>query len=356
VAGLDTLLGARYIGVRPGDGPLRTRFLGLSAPPPIDPARPGDLEIVIESLDRSGMRPGGIVTYRGMPAGRLQAVELASDATLVVARALIHARYAPLVRQETKFFATSGVNLGLSLAGLTMDIDSLESLVAGGIAFATPPDAGPRAEPGARFDLAPEAEEEWLEYSPRLAIGELGVGVTSPPPTRRATLRWETRILRIDRSRSGWMLPVEGGVLMVSRLLEPPEDVRPAEFVYDGTVLAPTDIVAEVVGEGVVRAVLALPPTASRFPEELLLGPNRDEHGAMEGELLLVWTAAEPLPIPAHRLAEGTASWLIDPSIAFGKGDLGAPVTSARTGVLVGLLQVSKDGRGKVAWVLPTSR
>ena len=290
VTGLATILGAQYVGVLPGDGPPGRRFVGLHSPPFLTDMEPGDLEVVLEAPSRMGMRVGGVVTFRGMPAGRIRTVSLSSDSIHVEARVLIQARYAPLVRKKTRFFATSGLALGLSLEGLSLDVDSLESLIAGGIAFATPPDGGSRARTGARFALADQPEDDWLEWNPRVAIGEFGVGITTPPPMKRMALRWETRVLRIDRSRTGWMLPLESGVLVPEELLTPPKDVRGPVIVYQGTALHPASLESTPMSSSLLLADLELPEGTSRFPEGLLRGPQRNADGDALPEMLLVWT------------------------------------------------------------------
>ena len=348
--GLETLVGSRFVGVRPGEGPPGRTFVGLRMPPPMEPPVPGDLELVVFASDRMGMRQGGVVTYRGMVAGRLRSVDLSSDARGVVARVLINARYAPLVRTNTRFFATSGVALGLSLEGLKVDIESLESLVAGGIAFATPTALETRAAPGHRFQLASEPKDSWLEWSPRMARGELGIGVLTPPPAHRGTLRWETSVLRIARSRQGWVLPTDEGTIIATRLMSPPSAARATEFVVDGTVYELDSLKGTKVSDDLVFVDLPL---------------LNDAHGVAaanieaikEPELLLVWTSGEPIPVDAHLLSKASeGGFLIDPSVAFAEDDLGAPVSSAERGMLVGVLIVDGDGRGKVAFVSASSR
>ena len=72
--------------------------------------------------------------------------------------------------------------------------------------------------------------------------------------------------------------------------------------------------------------------------------------------MLLVWKGGEPLPVSEHELDPQEAVFRIDPSIAFAADDVGAPVTSAEDGALVGILLVNRDGRGKVAFIESPSR
>ena len=55
--------------------------------------------------------------------------------------------------------------------GVEIDVESLRSLVAGGIAFATPNDPKARqARNGTSFFLYDQPEKDWLEWAPRISI------------------------------------------------------------------------------------------------------------------------------------------------------------------------------------------
>ncbi len=225
IDGLDTLAGGRWVGLDPGTGPaIRGPFAGLEEPPVAMDGQERGLEIVLEARERFGMRAGGAVTYRGVVVGRIADLGLAADARRVEARVRIEPRHAGLVRERTRFFATSGIGLELGLKGLRADIESLESIITGGVALATPPDAGSRAATGARFELADRPRSEWLEWEPRLAVGRMEIG---DPARTRVTLRYEVGLLGREQSRSSWAVRAPDGRLAVpSSLLTPPEDGR----------------------------------------------------------------------------------------------------------------------------------
>jgi paraquat-inducible protein B len=67
----------------------------------------------------------------------------------------IEAPFENLVTLDTRFWHASGVDLQLSAGGLTLNTQSMASVLAGGIAFATPPDGEPgaAAASGQRFKL-----------------------------------------------------------------------------------------------------------------------------------------------------------------------------------------------------------
>ena len=144
-------------------------FVGLEEPPVLG-GGPEDLELVLEAVDRSGMRPGGVVTYRGLAIGTVEEVDLADDARRILARVVIQARYAPLVRTNSRFWSTSGLGVEIGLRGLRADLESLETLVAGGIGLATPNRPGEPATDGSRFTLHERAEDDWLEWEPRIPL------------------------------------------------------------------------------------------------------------------------------------------------------------------------------------------
>jgi paraquat-inducible protein B len=63
----------------------------------------------------------------------------------------------------------SGVKADIGLTGGTIQVETLQSLVAGGIAFTTPEqNVGARVRSGQSFPLYEKADEEWLGWSPRL--------------------------------------------------------------------------------------------------------------------------------------------------------------------------------------------
>ncbi len=59
-------------------------------------------------------------------------------------------------------------------SGITVSTESLEAIMAGGIALATPggSDMGARVETGYRFTLFDEPEAGWLDWSPDIFVIE----------------------------------------------------------------------------------------------------------------------------------------------------------------------------------------
>src|SRR6185369_3376585 len=98
--------------------------------------------------------------------------QLSADATVAEIRVLIKPRYVNLVRRRSKFWNASGVDVkGGLFSGVKINVESIRSLVTGGIVFATPndPGSGP-VKNGAVFRLYDEPDKAWLQWAPRITI------------------------------------------------------------------------------------------------------------------------------------------------------------------------------------------
>lgn len=170
LTGLGTFISGPELHVLPGSGRERKAFVGLESPPP-EVERAG-LRIVLRSGRAGSLKRGTPVYYRGVEVGEILEPQLGGDAASVELDVLIQPRFAPLVRPGSRFWNISGAKLHFGLfKGLDFKMDSLTSLVAGGVAFATPDD--PRSRPvanGSVFVLYDEPRSEWLRWSPRITL------------------------------------------------------------------------------------------------------------------------------------------------------------------------------------------
>ena len=102
----------------------------------------------------------------------VRSVQLSADATAAEINVLIKPRYVKLVRSSSKFWNSSGADVKFGLfSGLEVNVESLKSLVGGGIVFATPNDPKARqARNGTAFFLYDQPEKDWLDWAPRISI------------------------------------------------------------------------------------------------------------------------------------------------------------------------------------------
>jgi paraquat-inducible protein B len=170
ITGLGTIITGPHIEVLPGTGGLESKFEGLESSP-VARERQG-LRIVLLSGRLGSLKPGSPVYYRGIDVGAVQECQLSTNATAVDIHVFIRRRYAKLVRNGSLFWNVSGVDARVGLfRGVEINVESLRSLVAGGIAFATPND--PKGEPakdGMVFHLYDEPKKEWLEWAPEITF------------------------------------------------------------------------------------------------------------------------------------------------------------------------------------------
>lgn len=172
ISGLETLISGSYIGVKPGAGSPARVFKGVENHPFGD-LNGAKLKIIIKSDKLGSLHPGAPVYYREVKVGEVENHELAGNAQSVDIHVNIFRKYAPLVRKNTRFWNASGIGTSISLFGAKMKTESLEAILAGGIAFATPNNKqmGPVIEDGAVFFLYDEPENEWLKWKPDIDLG-----------------------------------------------------------------------------------------------------------------------------------------------------------------------------------------
>ena len=128
---------------------------------------------------------GSPVLYRQLKVGEVEASRLSDDSRSVIIRIHIDPIYSDLVRKDTKFWNAGGLSFKVGLLGASLKESSLESLISGGVAFATPTDehgqVAPPAEEGTVFNLAPDADKDWLRWSPSIPIEAQEVAPASSP-------------------------------------------------------------------------------------------------------------------------------------------------------------------------------
>lgn len=173
-ANLETLVSGQYLEVQPANrvGTRQTHFVALAEPPSQAVNEPG-LRLVLSTTRRSSLKAGVPVTYREVPVGKVTGYELGPTADRVLIHLLVEPRYAGLVRTGSRFWNSSGIAVEAGLfKGVKVRSESLETLIEGGVAFATPEQQplGTQAMQGQTFALFDEPQEEWLRWSPKIAL------------------------------------------------------------------------------------------------------------------------------------------------------------------------------------------
>lgn len=137
ISGLETLVSGNYIAVSPGEGERTKRFTALKVAPPLSDTEPG-LHLTLKAERLGSLNRDSPVFYKQIQVGRVKSYRLSEDQSTVEIKVFIEPAYASLVRKHTRFWNASGVSIDASLSGVKVRSESLSSIVAGGIAFATP--------------------------------------------------------------------------------------------------------------------------------------------------------------------------------------------------------------------------
>jgi paraquat-inducible protein B len=137
ITGLETLVSGNYIAVSPGEGEPTRKFKALAQEPPLSDSMPG-LHLTIKAERLGSLNRGSPVFYKQIQVGQVKSYLLSEDQNTVEIKVFIEPTYASLVRKHTRFWNASGISIDANLSGVKVRSESLASIVAGGIAFATP--------------------------------------------------------------------------------------------------------------------------------------------------------------------------------------------------------------------------
>jgi paraquat-inducible protein B len=150
ITGLETLLSGAFIEMDPGEpgGSPATRFTGLDTPPAVRWGEPGHSFTLIANRLGS-LSPGSPVFYRDIAVGEVLNYEVHPTARpehgRILLHVFIHAPYDAFVRTNTHFWNVSGVSVQFGAEGVRLEMESLQALLSGGIAFGTAPGSTPGA-------------------------------------------------------------------------------------------------------------------------------------------------------------------------------------------------------------------
>ena len=147
ITGLETLMSGAYIafdpgleGVDIGKTKHMTTFQGLEAPPGVRSDQPGrTYTLVAPSIGSIGQ--GAPVFFRDVDVGEVLGYTMPPGGRgPILIQVFIREPYDRYLRTDTRFWNVSGVQVGFGAGGLKVQLQSLQALFSGGVAFGLPRD------------------------------------------------------------------------------------------------------------------------------------------------------------------------------------------------------------------------
>ena len=137
ISGLDTLLGGAYIGIEPSaEGDFVKNFKGLEVPPIVTSEMKGK-RFALSAARLGSLNPGSPIYFRQIQVGQVVDYKLDKEGHNIGLNIFVKSPYDQFVRENTRFWIASGLDLELTANGLRVDTESFISLLIGGIAFNT---------------------------------------------------------------------------------------------------------------------------------------------------------------------------------------------------------------------------
>lgn len=154
ITGLETVLSGVYIeGNWDTDADVaQFEFTGLEQPVLTRAGQQG-IRIVLRASDGGSVSAGAPVLHKGIEVGYLEEPQLSFDGTQVVVNAFIEAPFDRRITTSTRFWDTSGFSVSFGTGGVSLNVNSLASLIEGGIEFDTIVSGGQPARDGQAFDI-----------------------------------------------------------------------------------------------------------------------------------------------------------------------------------------------------------
>ena len=165
ISGITTLFSGTYIGMLPqrAEGELKENetsicYQALEEPPATKPNRPGrELKLVTDSM--GSLDIGTPIFYKQLQVGEIINYRLSADSGQVELNIFVDEPYYRLVNKNTRFWDVSGIDVRVDSVGAEVRMESLTSLLIGGIAFETPPEQNqslPVSSANTVFNLYPD--------------------------------------------------------------------------------------------------------------------------------------------------------------------------------------------------------
>jgi paraquat-inducible protein B len=190
ISGLETLISGGYIEMDPGakGGTSQREFTALEDPPGVRSDEPGQT-FELKAARIGSLGSGSPVFYRDIPVGEVLGYSLPEGNGPITVKVFVRAPYDKWVRKATHFWNASGLRVEVGAQGVQIELESLQALLSGGVAFSTPEEDrdSPSAPAGTSYKLfASESDANSASYTQRVRFvlyfqsSAAGLAVGSP--------------------------------------------------------------------------------------------------------------------------------------------------------------------------------
>lgn len=135
ISGLGTLLSGAFIEMEPGHGDNAQSHFEMLSQPPLTTSEDKGIRLRLTSSGLSKMDVGTPVHFHGFEVGYIEKVGFDIKTGDITYRVFIRAPYDALVNSAVQFWLTPGLAVESSARGVQVKMDSLETLISGGISF-----------------------------------------------------------------------------------------------------------------------------------------------------------------------------------------------------------------------------
>ncbi|CAG9297674.1 intermembrane transport protein PqiB [Celerinatantimonas diazotrophica] len=135
ISGLGTLLSGAFIEMEPGHGEHSQDHFKMLPQPPLTTSDDKGIRLRLSSSGLSKMDVGSPIHFHGFEVGYIEKVGFDIHTGDITYRVFIRAPYDALVNSAVQFWLTPGLTVESSARGVQVKMDSLETLISGGISF-----------------------------------------------------------------------------------------------------------------------------------------------------------------------------------------------------------------------------
>ena len=147
LSGLGTLLSGPFIDLLPSPdgGKKQTQFTGLEDPPVLQSVVPGRT-FLLKADHIGSVSLGAPIFFRDLQVGQILGWDVGNMVKDVTIHAFVRAPYDSYVHADSRFWNASGLSVKLGADGVQVQVQSLDALLLGGVAFSTPDGATSETE------------------------------------------------------------------------------------------------------------------------------------------------------------------------------------------------------------------